>query len=220
MKREILSTNDGSTTIFIPDMDETYHSTHGAIQEALHVFIENGLREIKNEITTEVHIFEMGFGTGLNALLTASNSKGKVCYTGVEAYPVEKELLDHLNYAVELGGETEELFQKIISSPWNQNVEICADFILNKVHSKIEEYSMPRVHFDLVFYDAFGPRAQSSMWEMKILSKIVDGLKAGGVLVTYCAMGQFKRDLKALGMRVESRPGPPGKREMTVATKM
>lgn len=220
MKREILSTNDGSTTIFIPDMDETYHSTHGAIQEALHVFIENGLREIKNEITTEVHIFEMGFGTGLNALLTASNSKGKVCYKGVEAYPVEKELLDHLNYAVELGGETEELFQKIISSPWNQNVEICADFILNKVHSKIEEYSMPRAHFDLVFYDAFGPRAQSSMWEMKILSKIVDGLKAGGVLVTYCAMGQFKRDLKALGMRVESRPGPPGKREMTVATKM
>ncbi|MFT5860399.1 MAG: tRNA U34 5-methylaminomethyl-2-thiouridine-forming methyltransferase MnmC [Flavobacteriaceae bacterium] len=219
MKREIVKTSDGSTTIFLPEMDETYHSTHGAIQEAEHIFIKNGLIPIQSKTNEPISIFEMGLGTGLNALLTVIHSKGEIEYTGIEAFPVEDDLIADLNYLSLVGAEHTPLFEDIMNAVWDQKVEISHGFSLTKLHKKIQDYTMLKEAYDLIYFDAFGPRAQSEMWNLEILSKMVDGLKSNGVLVTYCAMGQFKRDLKSLGLSVEALPGPPGKREMTLARK-
>lgn len=218
MKRTIKKTSDGSTTIFLPELDENYHSDHGAIQEALHVFIEHGLKTFP--VNQPLKIFEMGFGTGLNAGLTATESNQSINYFGIEAYPVEDELLKELNYSEQYPKLSNELFKKIHTVSWN-NLEIVSEkFKLNKIHEKIEEYGMPQDYFDLIYFDAFGPRAQGEMWDIQIIEKMYDGLKTGGKLVTYCARGQFKRDLKSLGFKVEALPGPPGKREMTRAIKL
>lgn len=221
MKREVRVTGDGSSTIYIPEMDENYHSTHGAIQEAKHVFIKYGLTFWENESANDsIKILELGFGTGLNALLTAIHQTKKVDYVGIEAFPVEKELIDQLNYLTELGEEHRELFNKLHEVDWESKAEISADFTLTKIAQKIQTLELEVNSFDLIYFDAFGPRAQSEMWEKSILEKMVYSLKVGGCLVSYCAMGQFKRDLKSLGMKIEALPGPPGKREMTRGIKL
>lgn len=217
MKREVIKTEDGSSTIFIPEMDENYHSTHGAIQEAMHVFIQHGLHAVEDK--SSISIFEMGFGTGLNALLTKIHAKTAIKYAGIEAFPVEEELIDQLNYLEELGEEHKDVFQKMHSLPWQEKNEITSDFILEKIDKKIEDYTLEPEVFDLIYFDAFGPKAQSEMWDISILKKMYDGLQTNGFLITYCAMGQFKRDLKSLGFEVVPLPGPPGKREMTKAIK-
>ncbi len=219
MKREIIQTSDGSTTIYLPDLDENYHSTHGAIQEAEHVFIQHGLRKIEESEPNVISIFEMGFGTGLNAFLTKVRSRSKIEYTGIEAYPVRAEEIEALNYVDLVGSEYKIDFQLIHKAKWNERISLDDRFSLKKVEEKIEIYNMSHASFDLIYFDAFGPRAQAEMWDVQILEKMYDGLKEGGVLVTYCARGQFKRDLKALGFTVEALPGPPGKREMTRAWK-
>ena len=220
MKRELKITNDGSATIYIPEMDETYHSTHGAIQEAKHVFIENGLRTFEKNGESKLNILEVGFGTGLNALLTLINLGDRVVeYTGIEAYPVEMELVQGLNYVSELGEENQSNFDKLHTSGWNDLVQMSDQFSLKKVDQKIQEIIFVDEYFDLVYFDAFGPRAQGEMWKKEVLEKVAASMKTGGILVTYCAMGQFKRDLKSLGFEIEALPGPPGKREMTRATK-
>lgn len=220
MKRELKITSDGSSTIYVPDMDETYHSTHGAIQEAKHVFIENGLHYLKNLGFAEVKILEVGFGTGLNTLLSLMNHENVVVeYTGIEAFPVEDDLLRKLNYVEEIGEESVDLFKKIHKIDWNQKTEIHSCFFLEKIDAKIQNVELPNCYFDLVYYDAFGPRAQGEMWNLDVLKKVGDVIKTGGVLVTYCAKGQFKRDMKGLGFELEVLPGPPGKREMTRFTK-
>lgn len=219
MKREFIKTEDGSMTIYLPEMDETYHSTHGSIQEAEHVFIQNGLREMEKKGLEEIVIFEMGFGTGLNALLTKIRTETKIEYWGIEAYPVNREEIDTLNYVDLLGEKYREDFGQIHSASWNKRVVLNEKFSIGKIEEKIEDFSMKSEFFDLVYFDAFGPRAQIKMWDIEILSKIYDGLKKGGALVTYSARGQFKRDLKSLGFEVEPLPGPPGKREMTRAWK-
>ena len=220
MKREIVKTSDGSTTIFLREMDETYHSTHGAIQEAEHIFIKNGLLPIQAGTNSSISIFEMGFGTGLNTLLTAISATSSIQYTGIEAFPVEAELIKKLNYTELIGQEHNALYQAIIVSGWGEKIEITAQFYLTKVEQKIQDYVMSKNEYDLIYFDAFGPRAQAEMWDLEILKKMAEGLKPNGVLVTYCAMGQFKRDLKSLGLSVEALPGPPGKREMTLARKV
>jgi len=217
MERKVQLTDDGSSTIYIPEMDETYHSSHGAIQEARHVFLKYGIETLKRN---EISVFEMGFGTGLNALLTLKYAKEagvNVNYKGIEAFPVEQGLLDSLNYISEIGEEYNDSFELIHSSSWNVENRITEEFVLNKIHQKIEVYSADDNSVDIIYFDAFGPRAQSDMWDISILKKMHAMLKPGGILVTYCAMGQFKRDLKSLGFVVEGKPGPPGKREMTVA---
>jgi len=219
MKRQVIQTSDGSSTIYIPEMDETYHSTHGAIQEAEHVFIQNGLREMEKKGLEEIAIFEMGFGTGLNALLTKIRTGTKIEYWGIEAYPVNREELESLNYVDLLGEEYREDFEQIQNASWNERVPLNEEFTIKKIEEKIETFLMKPEYFDLVYFDAFGARAQINMWDIQILSKMYDGLKKGGSLVTYSARGQFKRDLKLLGFKVESLPGPPGKREMTLAWK-
>ena len=219
MKRHIIKTSDGSSTIKIDEMDETYHSSHGAIQEAEHVFIEHGVNSIKAE---ELKIFEMGFGTGLNALLTLKHvgeNDRQVEYHAIEAFPVESELLEQLNYVDQIGEKFQDSFSNIHKASWGELTPITKSFSLEKIHAKIETLDMPEAEYDLVFFDAFGPRAQSKMWALDVLTKMYKGLKENGVLVTYCAQGQFKRNLKSLGFKVESLPGPPGKREMTRAVK-
>jgi tRNA U34 5-methylaminomethyl-2-thiouridine-forming methyltransferase MnmC len=219
MKRKLIITNDGSSSIFIPEMDETYHSFHGALQEAVHVFIKNGLNAIDKK---EIAIFELGFGTGLNALLTLEASRNKeiqIDYTGIEAFPVEHELINSLNYTSIIAGDFENDFLKMHDISWDESHAIAKQFSLKKIHAKIQEVNIGVSQFDLIYFDAFGYRAQAEMWDVGIIQQMYDALKEGGVLVSYAARGQFKRDLKAVGFKIEALPGPPGKREMTRATK-
>jgi len=222
MKREIIITKDGSPTIYLPDLDEHYHSTHGAIQEAEHVFILNGLNEFINQ--EKITIIEIGFGTGLNALLTAisciEKEKGTIYYTGIEAFPLTDLEQSKMNYGQLLFSPSSiEIQEKINQSTWNEAHVIHSKFELIKIKNKIEEIELPSDHFDIVFYDAFGPSAQANMWTIEIFTQLFNSLKENGLFVTYCAKGLVKRDLKAVGFTVESRPGPPGKREMTLAWK-
>jgi tRNA U34 5-methylaminomethyl-2-thiouridine-forming methyltransferase MnmC len=219
MKRELLKTQDGSMTIYIPEMDENYHSGHGAFREAIHVFIQNGLRTLQKN---EIRIFEMGFGTGLNALLTlqeSMKSEVKIDYSGIEAYPVDLELIEGVKYGDLVQDEASILFPQLHLLAWNESHDLTANFKFKKLHEKIEDHIPEMNSYDLIYFDAFGPRAQGEMWELPVLKKMYDMLKTEGVLVTYCAKGQFKRDLRSLGFETESLPGPPGKREMTRAVK-
>lgn len=219
MGLEHVITNDGSSSIYVKELDEHYHSSHGALQEARHVFIENGLSVIKKD---RVHVFEMGLGTGLNALLTNEHALKHdlfIHYTGIEAYPVPEEITHHLNYAELIDGSLKDDFNLMHSGEWGVEFALNDRFSLTKVHDRIENYIPESEVFDLIYFDAFGYRAQSEMWDISILRKMFESLKAGGILVTYAARGQLKRDLKQLGFHVESLPGPPGKREMTRAIK-
>ena len=219
MKRELRLTADGSLTLYVPELDETYHSMHGSVQEARHVFIENGLRFVATK-SKQVNILEVGFGTGLNALLTAqyaTENAIRVNYVGLEAYPVEEAIWKEINYLTD--AEARSLYTKIMAHPFGETISIDLNFSLFKEAKLIQDW-VANETFDLIYYDAFGPRAQAEMWELPIFEKLYSLLNVGGALVTYCAQGQFKRHLKSLGMRVESLPGPPGKREMTRGVKI
>jgi len=216
---EIKKTADGSNTIFLPDLNENYHSFHGAIQEANHVFIKNGLDQFTS--TSEISIFELGFGTGLNALLTcmwAEKNKVKIEYVSIEAFPVPINICKKMDYPVHLDPSSPEAYSKLLEAEWEQLIPISTHFSIRKINSAIQEWTNNQ-KFDLIYFDAFGPRAQSEMWELPILEKMFNTLEDNGILVTYCAQGQFRRNLKYLGFNVESLPGPPGKREMTRAHK-
>ena len=219
MKRELRLTADGSPTLYVPELDETYHSMHGSVQEARHVFIENGLRFVATE-SKQVNILEVGFGTGLNALLTALYAKEnaiRVNYVGLEAFPVEEAIWKEINYLTDAEART--LYTEIMAHPFGETISIDLNFSLSKEAKLIQDW-VANETFDLIYYDAFGPRAQAEMWELPIFEKLYSLLNVGGALVTYCAQGQFKRHLKSFGMRVESLPGPPGKREMTRGVKI
>jgi tRNA U34 5-methylaminomethyl-2-thiouridine-forming methyltransferase MnmC len=214
MKRTVIQTEDGSSSIRIDELDETYHSKHGAIQEAKHVFIEAGFYQLSDNQNS---ILEIGFGTGLNAFLTAIESgktKKLINYTGIEAFPVSIEMTKELNYTKTLGNES--LFADLHNSTWEEYNHIHQYFELNKTQIKLEGMTYSK-EFDLIYFDAFGHRAQPEMWDINLLEKCKNALKPNGIFVTYAAKGQLKRDLKSLGFEVESIPGPPGKREMTRA---
>jgi len=220
MKRELRETADGSMTIYLPEMDEHYHSYHGALQEAKHVFIENGIKRFPKKDKDIISVFELGLGTGLNALLTAiwaERNQQKVAYFGLEAFPVELEMNFEMKYdRLITDYESKNLFTKIIEAPWEAKTEISTFFQLCKCQSKIQTLLVNQ-KFDIIYFDAFGPRAQEEMWDFEILEKTTSMLNPNGLFVTYCAKGQLKRDLKTLGLKVETLPGPPGKREMTIA---
>ena len=219
MKRELRLTSDGSPTLYVPELDETYHSMHGSVQEAQHVFIQNGLTYIRSD-TKQVKILEVGFGTGLNALLTALYAKENalsVHYVGLEAYPVEEEIWKAINYLDD--PEATAFYTQIMALPFGVTKAYDASFTLCKLAFSIQEWATTE-KFDLIYYDAFGPRAQPEMWALAIFEKLYYLLNPGGAIVTYCAQGQFKRHLKSLGLRVEGLPGPPGKREMTRGVKV
>ena len=217
---KIIKTDDGSHSLFLPELNETYHSFHGAINESEHIFIQKGLEFAFEKIDSRpIKILEIGFGTGLNALTTLKNikthPKESILYDSVEAYPLEAEIYQELNYVDLLGDEGLKVpFALMHESEWNKEVKIKDNFSLCKIHGKIEDLKLKEKHYDLVYFDAFAPSKQAEMWSLDILEKIKNSLSPNAILVTYCAKGQFKRDLKSLGFTVETLDGPPGKKEM------
>jgi len=220
LKRKIVLTDDGSSSLYLPDKDEHYHSSHGAVQESKHVFIKNGLFQLIHK-KSELDILEVGFGTGLNAILTLANSvkhKKLIKYQAIEPYPLSMAEVKQLNYAKFIDTQLYDLnFDKIHSISFDQWQEIDPYFQLIKYKKALLDCSFTN-KFDLVYYDAFGPRAHPEMWETKPLSHVVNRIKKDGIFVTYCVKGSVKRMLKSLGLQVEKLPGPPGKREMMIAT--
>jgi Uncharacterized conserved protein len=219
LKRKIIVTGDGSKTIQIEDWDEQYHSKHGAVQEAYHVFIEHGLRLFHND---EIHILEIGFGTGLNALITlleALKQHLKINYVGVEAYPVTMGEVELLDYCHQLKAEgSEELFQMMHQSNWEEVVRVTDSFHLYKQKKDFREIKEKNL-FNLIYFDAFGARVQPDLWTEDIFQIMYNAMAQGGILVTYAAKGSVRRAMQAVGFTVERLPGPPGKREMLRATK-
>ncbi|MEL1247636.1 tRNA (5-methylaminomethyl-2-thiouridine)(34)-methyltransferase MnmD [Flavobacterium helocola] len=219
MKREIIITDDGSTTIRIPDWDENYHSTHGAIQEAKHVFIKNGLDLFQNQDT--ISILEIGFGTGLNAFITflETINKEKVNYVGVEAYPISQEEIAQMNYVSELDSEMyQEIFDKMHSCDWEKQETITENFHLTKRKQFFQDIE-DKNQFDLIYFDAFGFPLQPELWSEVIFKKMYDALLPKGTLVTYACRSSIKNAMLSVGFSIEKLPGAPGKREMLRATK-
>lgn len=218
---QIITTKDGSQSLLNPKLNETYHSIHGARQESLHVFIKHGLDfVVQQHAKKSVKILEIGFGTGLNALLTeqyAKEHKITIEYTTLEAFPVNESIWQQLTYA-----QTEaeqEIFYKLHHEPWDQWTEVRPGFMLRKINSTLQTVSFDHNYFDVVYFDAFAPNKQPEMWELPMLQKTINALTSVGIFVTYCAKGQLKRDLVSCGTTVETLPGPPGKREMIRAIK-
>jgi tRNA U34 5-methylaminomethyl-2-thiouridine-forming methyltransferase MnmC len=219
LEREIIQTLDGSTTIHLIEWNECYHSKHGAIQEAQHVFIQNGLSLFPNQT---VAILEIGFGTGLNAFITFLESQKlnqSINYVGVEAYPVNASEVVAMNYVDELNaGLQNVIFEQMHQSNWDEKVILNPEFELTKrkqFFNDINDFEQ----FDLIYFDAFGYRVQPELWSTAIFKKMYDALKPGGKLVTYAARGVVKRSMIEVGFSVEKLPGPPGKREMFRASK-
>ncbi|MEO2053493.1 MAG: tRNA (5-methylaminomethyl-2-thiouridine)(34)-methyltransferase MnmD [Allomuricauda sp.] len=214
MKRRIIVTGDGSKTIQIEDWDEQYHSKHGAVQEAYHVFIEHGLRLFADQ---RVHILEIGFGTGLNALITymeAPKLNVTIDYVGVEAFPVSMEEVKSLDYGKQLDLKgSDAIFERLHSSPWDERFDISDDFVLTKQKKDFRDIQDQNL-FNLIYFDAFGARVQPELWTEEVFSIMHNALKSQGVLVTYAAKGSVRRAMQAVGFSVERLPGPPGKREM------
>jgi len=219
VKREIIKTLDGSTTIHLPEWNESYHSKHGAIQEAKHVFIKNGLSLFENK---PVSVLEIGFGTGLNAFITfleAMQSEQKIEYVGIEAYPVDTDEVLAMNYVKELEADQfSNVFQQMHEHDWNQKFELSSDFTLTKRKQFFNEIEDQNA-FDLIYFDAFGYRVQPELWSTEIFQKMYNSLKPNGILVTYAARGVVKRSMISVGFEVEKLVGPPGKREMFRARK-
>lgn len=211
---KVIQTSDGSTTLYREDLDETYHSRHGAIQEALHVFIKTGLKRSEKN---PMRIFEMGFGTGLNAFLTYQDAEKEIFYTGLELYPIELEIIEQTKYWEALNTAKEE-FIRIHKLEWGNFQDVTEKFHLRKLEGDLNTLELHE-KFDLIYFDAFGPRAQAELWEKSILKKIVELMDENAVFVTYCAKGQVRRDLQELGLEMERLPGPPGKREMLFGRK-
>jgi tRNA U34 5-methylaminomethyl-2-thiouridine-forming methyltransferase MnmC len=223
MQRNLVLTKDGSHTIEVPGMNVTYHSIHGAIQESLHVFIEAGLRYYQND--HPIRIFEMGFGTGLNALLTLIESgamRFPIHYTTIELYPLHADEVTTLNYCKLLQrNDLQPLFEKLHLSAWEKDIAISNHFTLFKSHKDLLDFSPSQnfTPYDIVFYDAFAPSAQPELWTTDIFEKLYSMLLPGGLLLTYCSKGIVRRSMQAAGFTVEKIPGPPGKREMVRARK-
>ncbi len=223
MERKIIITGDGSTTIHLPEWDEQYHSKFGALQEARHVFIQMGLYKVlEREELSEISILEIGFGTGLNALVTwqeANKKKLLINYTGVEAYPISSEEVAHLNFAGMLEvPEAVSVFKKMHSAAWETPQAISDLFNLTKQQKFFQEITELNT-YDLIYFDAFGAGVQPDLWTEEIFAKMYKALRNGGVLVTYAAKGSVRRAMQQVGFLVERLPGPPGKREMLRATK-
>lgn len=224
MKRKIVTTADGSTSILLPEWQEQYHSKHGAIQEANHVFINAGLIHLLNKNNyKEISILEIGFGTGLNALLTllkAEELKIKTNYVGVEGYPIETSEIKQLNYTNILKSKSlsNGIFNKMHQISWNKTHSISEYFNLKKEEKFFSEINYINT-FNLIYFDAFGARVQPELWTMPIFKTMYKALKKKGVLVTYSAKGSAKRAMQEVGFTVEKIEGPPGKREMLRAIK-
>lgn len=223
MNREIRTTSDGSKTLHINDLNENYHSHHGALQEAQHVFIDNGLNLLNDY---EINILELGLGTGLNVLVTINefmktDKNHVIHYYTLEKYPINEIEVRELNYG-SIFNETEmmEIYQQIHTSNWNKTIEIIPNFFFTKFHCDffdLQNMDLPKI--DLVYFDCFGARVQPDLWEKPLFELVSNKMKKGGLLTTYSSKGSVRRILKELNFNVEKKAGPPGKREMINAIK-
>jgi len=215
MNKELIITEDGSHTIYLPEIDEHYHSIHGAIQESLHVYIEAGLIYSKRKV---LNILEIGFGTGLNAYLTycyALKENISVNYFTIEKFPLKESEYSILNYAKNIFPENEPIFDRIHRADWNTPVVISPNFTLQKLRVDLLDFQFDSTPpFDLVYYDAFAPDKQPEMWTDEMLQKVASKVGAGGILVTYCAKGAVRRAFTTAGFQMERISGPIGKKEI------
>jgi tRNA U34 5-methylaminomethyl-2-thiouridine-forming methyltransferase MnmC len=212
-------TEDGSSTLFVPELNEHYHSIHGALQESMHIFIKEGFEQLQ---TFPASIFEVGFGTGLNAFLTCLSSekeKQSIYYRTIEKYPIGSRFVSLLNYTKTMDPLKGKLFQAIHDAPWDQDIRISNHFVLHKINGDLCSSQLEEGFYDLVYFDAFGPDVQAELWTEQIFRSLHQSMKIGASLVTYSVKGSVRRAMKAVGFSVEKIPGPPGKREMTRAIK-
>ncbi|MGA9212503.1 tRNA (5-methylaminomethyl-2-thiouridine)(34)-methyltransferase MnmD [Kaistella sp.] len=223
MTREVKTTSDGSKTLYINSLDESYHSQHGALQEAKHVFIDNGLNLINNY---DINILELGFGTGLNILVTINeflktDKNHIIHYFTTEKYPINENEIAELDYgSIFHNPKMLEIYRKIHAANWNETIEILPQFFFTKFHCdffEIENLDLPNI--DLVYFDCFGARVQPDLWEKPLFEMVANKMKAGSLLTTYSSKGSVRRILKELNFNVEKKAGPPGKREMINAIK-
>lgn len=229
---QLIMTKDGSHSLWMPDLNETYHSTHGAIQESKHIFIHHGLLNwLRNHTQSSVSILEVGLGTGLNVLLTylaLLTKRVETTYTGLEPYPIPWAYVQRFNYAAQLTQKQsypityeglQATFEKLHQGATTVSCRLSEYFLLKKNICSLQAFSAPPNSFDIVYFDAFSPNKQPAMWSVDVLQKVYHMMKHHGIMVTYCAQGMLRRHLKQLGIHVETLPGPPGKKEMTRAQK-
>lgn len=223
MQTKIITTEDGSHSLYVPHLEEHYHSTHGAIQESHHVYICAGFGSCTNE---HINVLEVGFGTGLNAFLTllkAEERNATVNYTSLELYPLEMEIVQQLNYTKHLTDKAKaQLFLTMHSAAWDEPIRITPNFSLHKIEI---DFSNPHnlktsTLFDVIYFDAFGPDKQPEMWSQQAFDKLYAVCNADALIVTYCAKGAVRRMLQKAGFAVERLPGPPGKREILRGVKV
>ena len=224
MKREIKTTSDGSKTLYISELNENYHSHHGALQEARHVFIDNGLKTVQNY---EINILELGFGTGLNGLVTIdeflkTDKNHVIHYSTIEKYPVDECEVTELSYDSFFDEPNiKEYYRKLHECEWNKTTELFPNFFFTKYHRDffdLKEIELPKIN--LVYYDCFGARVQPDLWEKPLFEMVADKMEMGGLLTTYSSKGSVRRILEELNFKVEKKTGPPGKREMINAIKL
>lgn len=220
MDKTLIVTEDGSHTLFVPELNEHYHSIHGAVGESTHIFIEQGFNSLEHNETT-INVLEVGFGTGLNTLLTVLEARErhlKVNYVAVEPFPLSDDELKPLNYPGLVGSCNERvLFWELHHTSWGVPHFLNEDFILLKIQEKIQDLQLQPLKFDIVYFDAFSPEVQPELWTTEVFTMLHAAMAPGGLLLTYSAKGEVKRNLKAAGFEVEGLPGPPGKREITRA---
>ena len=215
MERRLINTSDGSKTLYLPELDEQYHSVNGAKTESEFVFLKNGY---DYQIANPVIIFEVGFGTGLNAFLTgisANKAKRKTIYYSLEKYPVSKKELKGLQYEELFEGKNSSLFNQIHEAEWHKKVNISEYFTIHKIKDDLLTFQFDKVsEIDLIYFDAFAPDKQPKLWTYEIFKRIYDVCRQQAVFVTYSAKGEVRRQLSKAGFVMERLPGPPGKRQM------
>ncbi|TDQ17499.1 tRNA U34 5-methylaminomethyl-2-thiouridine-forming methyltransferase MnmC [Algoriphagus boseongensis] len=219
-KLKIITTEDGSHSLYHEELQETYHSFHGAYRESIHVFMIYGLDSwlARNPRKYPIRIFEVGFGTGLNAwlaLVWAEQNQIPVLYHTIEPFPLAEEIYSQLNYIDQNDGiwHFHKYFKALHEAPWNEGGPVSEYFNFKKDQVSLQEAQL--YPCDVVFFDAFAPKKQPELWDIEQLGKVYNSMRPGGLFTTYSASGQLKRDLKSLGLEVENPPGPPGKKEMT-----
>nr|WP_321354943.1 tRNA (5-methylaminomethyl-2-thiouridine)(34)-methyltransferase MnmD [uncultured Draconibacterium sp.] len=220
MQRQIINTEDGSKTLFVPEMDEQYHSVYGALTESEYVYLDKGYRH--NQSPAPI-ILEIGFGTGLNTLLTAieaEKTKRKTTYISLEKYPIEPAEIEQLNYGSLISKQAEELFSALHNSDWNRKTQISPYFDLLKLKTDLTQFSFDEIPtIDVIYFDAFGPDKQPEMWNEEIFRKLFSISNSNANLVTYSAKGEIRRRMERSGYILKRLPGPPGKRQMLRATR-
>jgi len=216
MNREIRITEDGSSTLYVPELGEHYHSHFGAMQESNHIFIESALKQVNKD---EINVLEFGFGTGLNALLSCNYSveyNKSINYLGIEKYPLNQLEYSNLNFDNSLSNNCLNLLHQ---AEWGREEVVNKNFSLTKIESDFRTNCLKQNVYDVVFFDAFAPDVQPHLWTKEIFQKIFSAMKSGGILTTYTVKGSVRRTMKDIGFKVEKIPGPPGKREITRAWK-